>query len=62
MSKPLIIGITGGSGSGKTTFISELKKAFSRKELCVISQDDYYRPIDQQPIDKEGIEDWSIGR
>lgn len=58
MSKPLIIGITGGSGSGKTTFISELKKAFSRKELCVISQDDYYRPIDQQPIDNEGIEDF----
>ncbi len=58
MSKPLIIGITGGSGSGKTTFISELKKAFSRKALCVISQDDYYRPIDQQPIDNEGIEDF----
>lgn len=58
MGKPLIIGITGGSGSGKTTFISALKKAFSKKELCVISQDDYYRPIDQQPIDSEGIEDF----
>ncbi len=58
MGKPLIIGVTGGSGSGKTTFISELKKAFSRKELCVISQDDYYRPIEQQPIDNEGIEDF----
>ncbi len=58
MQKRLIIGITGGSGSGKTTFISELKKAFSRKELCVISQDDYYRPIYKQPIDKEGIEDF----
>lgn len=58
MQKPLIIGVTGGSGSGKTTFISELKKAFTRKELCVISQDDYYRPIDQQPIDNEGIEDF----
>lgn len=58
MQKRLIIGITGGSGSGKTTFISELKKAFSKKELCVISQDDYYRPIDQQPIDNKGIEDF----
>ena len=58
MVKPLIIGITGGSGSGKTTFINALKKVFNKKELCVISQDDYYRPIDQQPIDKEGVEDF----
>lgn len=58
MKKPLIIGITGGSGSGKTTFIKKLKKAFSKKELCVISQDDYYRPIDKQPIDSEGVEDF----
>ena len=58
MQKRLIIGITGGSGSGKTTFIKELKKIFSRKALCVISQDDYYRPIHKQPIDKNGIEDF----
>ncbi len=58
MKKPLIIGITGGSGSGKTTFITELKKAFSKKELCVISQDDYYRPIHKQPIDSKGVEDF----
>jgi len=58
MKKPLIIGITGGSGSGKTTFITELKKAFSKKEICVISQDDYYRPIHKQPVDSEGVEDF----
>ena len=58
MAKPLIIGVTGGSGSGKTTFINALKKAFKRKELCVISQDDYYRPIHKQPIDNQGIEDF----
>ena len=58
MKRPLIIGVTGGSGSGKTTFINALKKAFNRKELCVISQDDYYRPIHKQPIDNQGIEDF----
>ncbi|MEM6321750.1 MAG: P-loop NTPase fold protein [Bacteroidota bacterium] len=55
MKKPFIIGITGGSGSGKTTFIRALKESFSKRELCVISQDDYYRPIDEQPIDEQGV-------
>lgn len=58
MQKPFIIGITGGSGSGKTTFINELKKDFSKKKICIISQDDYYRPIDQQPVDNKGVEDF----
>jgi uridine kinase len=53
--KPLIIGITGGSGSGKTTFIQRLKQRFSQKEICVISQDDYYRPREQQRIDGKGV-------
>ncbi len=58
MKKPLIIGITGGSGSGKTSFIKRLEEEFSKKELCVISQDDYYRPKDQQKKDKEGVENF----
>ena len=56
MNKPYLIGITGGSGSGKTTFIHKLKEAFSEEELCVISQDNYYRPKAEQELDKEGIE------
>jgi len=53
--KPYIIGITGGSGSGKTTIIRAIEKTFSKKQICVISQDDYYRPREQQKIDKEGV-------
>lgn len=55
MSKPFIIGITGGSGSGKTTFIEAIRSTFSKKELCVISQDDYYRPKEEQTQDEMGI-------
>ncbi|MCB0637821.1 MAG: uridine kinase [Lewinella sp.] len=53
--KPLIIGITGGSGSGKTTFIQCIREKFSTEDLCVISQDDYYRPREEQRADDQGI-------
>ncbi|MBX2877852.1 MAG: uridine kinase [Saprospiraceae bacterium] len=56
--KPLIIGITGGSGSGKTTFIRQLGERFKQEDICVISQDDYYYPRDMQEIDANGIKNF----
>jgi uridine kinase len=58
--QPFIIGITGGSGSGKTSFINNLKKNFSSHQVCVISQDDYYRPRESQTIDSEGITNFDL--
>lgn len=52
--KPFTIGITGGSGSGKTSFINELKRQFDPEEVCVISQDNYYKPREEQFIDEKG--------
>ncbi len=60
MSKPLIIGVTGGSGSGKTLFLSELLKNFTEKEVCLITQDNYYRKRDQQPVDEKGIKNFDL--
>lgn len=62
MKKPYVIGVTGGSGSGKTTFIEALRAAFTAQELCIISQDDYYKPMDQQYVDEQGIENFDIPR
>jgi uridine kinase len=39
----IIIGIAGGSGSGKTTVLRHILSQLSRKEVSVISQDSYYR-------------------
>jgi uridine kinase len=55
MEKPYIVGITGGSASGKTLFLRSLLRAFSSQEICLISQDNYYRPRNQQPTDENGI-------
>ena len=60
MAKPYLIGITGGSGSGKTSFIKELRRAFPTEALCIISQDDYYRPIQEQYRDEAGIENFDL--
>lgn len=54
MEKPFIIGITGGSGSGKTRFLKELLNDFDRRSVTCISQDDYYRPREYQLVDKNG--------
>jgi uridine kinase len=60
MSKPFIIGITGGSGSGKTTFIKHVREMFSEHEICIISQDDYYRPREEQLIDEAGYHNFDL--
>lgn len=38
----LIIGIAGGTGSGKTTVVNQILNELPADEVCVISQDDYY--------------------
>lgn len=57
---PFTIGITGGSGSGKTHFINCLFSRFSSKEMCLLSQDHYYKPITEQLIDEQGIENFDL--
>lgn len=55
-----MIGITGGSGSGKTSFIRELRKAFTEAEVCILSQDDYYFPREQQRTDGLGVKNFDL--
>lgn len=43
--KPFIIGIAGGSGSGKTFFLKCFLEHFTQEEVCLVSQDDYYFPV-----------------
>lgn len=57
---PFIIGITGGSASGKTLFLHRLMEKFDSQEVCLLSQDNYYRPIEEQKKDYNGIENFDL--
>jgi uridine kinase len=57
---PYIVGITGGSASGKTYFMKNLIDAFGKDEVTRISQDNYYRPIHEIPRDENGVENFDL--
>jgi uridine kinase len=48
----LIIGIAGGTGSGKTTVVNKIVQELPTDEVCVISQDSYYNATDNLPYDE----------
>ena len=42
-SKPIVIGIAGGTGSGKTSIANKIMQTFKDKSVLFIQQDSYYR-------------------
>jgi uridine kinase len=60
MPSPYTIGITGGSGSGKTYFIKKLSAHFAAEQVCLISQDHYYKPRDTQQLDERGVKNFDL--
>jgi len=50
-----LVGLAGGSASGKTTFIRRLSEEFGEDKVCVISQDHYYKALSEQVRDENGI-------
>lgn len=43
LNRPILIGITGGTGSGKTTVAKAIYESLPQKNICIIEQDSYYR-------------------
>ncbi len=43
MKKIFVIGIAGGTGCGKTTVVQKILNELPNDEVCVISQDSYYK-------------------
>ena len=47
----MIIGICGGTGSGKTTVANRILESVSKDEVIFLQQDSYYRDLDEMPLD-----------
>lgn len=47
----LIIGIAGGTGSGKTTVVKKIMKRLPAGEVAIISQDSYYKDSSHVPVE-----------
>ncbi len=60
MNTPYLVGITGGSASGKTTFLRRLLAAFPERDICLLSQDNYYYPRQDQIRDAQGVENFDL--
>lgn len=48
----MIIGICGGTGSGKTTIARKLIETIGESEIVLIEQDSYYRNLEEIPLDE----------
>ncbi len=51
MSAPLVLGIAGGTASGKTTVARKIHEAFASR-VAFIDQDSYYRPLDHLSLEE----------
>ncbi|HRI03304.1 MAG TPA: uridine kinase [Pyrinomonadaceae bacterium] len=48
----MIIGICGGTGSGKTTIARAIVEAVGEKKVVLVEQDSYYRNLSDMPLDE----------
>ncbi|MCL4425280.1 MAG: uridine kinase [Firmicutes bacterium] len=55
MRRPVTIGIAGGTGSGKTTVVSEIYRNLSGEGIALIEQDAYYKDQPDIPLEERKL-------
>lgn len=53
MKNCILIGVAGGSGSGKTTVANNLVKAFKAEDATLLEQDAYYRELTNMTLEEK---------
>ena len=51
----LVIGIAGGTGSGKTTVVHQIMSELPETEVGIISQDSYYKQNDHLSFEERAL-------
>ena len=52
MSKPLVVGIAGGTASGKSTVTRKIHQALSSQRVAFLDQDSYYRDLSDLTLEE----------
>src|ERR1700752_2997606 len=50
--QPIVIGVAGGSGSGKTTVVRQIVESLGPEQVIVLEHDRYYRPRDDLRLEE----------
>lgn len=58
--KPYVLGVAGGSGSGKTFFLKAFLNHFYVNEVCLVSQDDYYIPQGEMTPEQNKLHNFDL--
>lgn len=57
--KPYLIGIAGGSASGKSRFLRQISQLLG-EQATVLSLDDFYKPFEEQSSDENGVVNFDV--
>src|SRR4051812_12847584 len=52
MTKPIVIGVAGGSGSGKTSVTKSIYEKFKGHSIMILEQDYYYKDQSHLPFEE----------
>jgi len=52
LSRPLVVGIAGGTGSGKTTVAKRIGAAVGSEQVAMLDQDSYYRDLSHLTLEQ----------